>query len=225
MGGIRLDLHVHSHHSPDSSLTVEAIATHLAERGLSGFALTDHNTIAGHAELLEWQSKLPDTVLLPGVEVSTHEGHLLVYGVRELPPIRRPVAETVDWALARGAVPVLAHPFRLSHGVGRVVAESARVTAIETVNGHNSPRANRRATAVARARRLATTGGSDVHELEDLGRAFTEFPEGTRGLADVLAALRNGTTTGGGATLDFAGRVRTEWRTVGLRLRRGLRPL
>ena len=225
MGGIRLDLHVHSRCSPDSSLSIEAIATHLAERGLNGFALTDHNTVAGHAELADWQAKLPDFVLVPGVEVSTLEGHLLVYGVRELPPLRRPVAETVDWALVRGAVPVLAHPFRLSHGVGRAAAETVRVPAIETVNGHNSLRANRRAAAVARARQLGTTGGSDVHELADLGRAFTQFPEGTAGVDGALRALRAGSTTAGGTTLDFAGRVRTELRTIGLRLRRGLRPI
>ena len=225
MGRLRLDLHVHSRHSPDSSLSVEAIVTHAAERGLDGFALTDHNTVAGHAELAEWQARFPDLVLVPGVEVSTLEGHLLVYGVREVPPIRRPVAETVDWALACSGVPVLAHPFRLSHGVGRAAAESSRVPAIETVNGHNSPRANRRAAAVVHARQLGTTGGSDGHELGDLGRAFADFPENTRGLDGVLDALRAGKTTAGGSTLDLAGRVRTEWRTIGLRLRRWLRPI
>ncbi|HYB79308.1 MAG TPA: CehA/McbA family metallohydrolase [Thermoplasmata archaeon] len=225
MGGIRLDLHVHSHHSPDSSLSIEAIVTHLAAHGLNGIALTDHNTVAGHAELASWQAKLPDAVLLPGVEVSTLEGHLLVYGVHELPPMGRPVVETVEWALGRGAVPVPAHPFRLSHGVGRAVALRVPVPALETVNGHNSPRANRKAAAVAGARSLATTGGSDVHELSDLGRAYTEFPEGTTGVDGVLAALSVGHTIAGGTTLDFSGRVRTTWRTVALRLRRGLRPI
>jgi hypothetical protein len=225
MGGIRLDLHVHSGHSPDSSLSVETIVAHLADRGLTGFALTDHNSVAGHAELAEWQARSPDLVLVPGVEVSTREGHLLVYGVREVPPLRRPVAETVEWAFAHGGVPIPAHPFRLSHGVGRAATESLQVPAIETVNGHNAPRANRRAAAVAHARKLATTGGSDVHELTDLGRAFTEFPEGTVWVDGVLTALRNGRTTAGGTTLDFAGRVRMQWRTVVLRLRRGLRPI
>jgi len=176
MGGIRLDLHVHSHHSPDSSLTIEAVVTTLAERGLNGFALTDHNTVDGHEELAQWQAKLPALRLVPGVEVSTREGHLLAYGVREVPPLHRPVGETIGWVRDHGGVPVLSHPFRLSHGVGRSVAEHAPVSAIETLNGHNSPRANRKAAAVVVHRRLGATGGSDVHELSDLGRAYTEFP-------------------------------------------------
>lgn len=225
MGTVRLDLHVHSNRSPDSSLPIAAIATSVVARGLNGFALTDHNTVAGHAELAEWQRKLPDLILVPAAEVSTLEGHLLVYGVAETPPVRRPIAETIDWVNARGGVAVLAHPFRLSHGVGRAVAEVARVPAIETVNGHNSPRANRRAAEVAQARGLATTGGSDVHELSDLGRAYTEFPAGMPGVEGVLAALRGGTTRAAGSSLGFGGRVRTEWRTVALRMRRGFRPI
>ena len=225
MGGPRLDLHVHSHHSPDSSLTIQAIVETLAERGLTGFALTDHNSVNGHAELAEWQAKFPALLILPGVEVSTREGHLLAYGVAEVPPVGRPIAETIDWVGRHGGVPVLAHPFRLSHGVGRSVAERASVSAIEVVNGHNSPGANRKAAAVAARRRLGTTGGSDVHEISDLGRAYTEFLEGTTQVEAALAALHDGKCLGAGETLSFGSRARTEWRTIVLRLRRGLRPI
>jgi len=225
MAGLRLDLHVHSLHSPDSSLSVGTIVTNLAARGLNGFALTDHNSTAGHAELAAWQAKVPELILVPGVEVSTVEGHLLLYGVRTAPSAGRPVAETIAWARAQGAVPVLAHPFRRSHGVGRTVAESVSVSAIETMNGHNSPRANRRAAAVASFRKLGSTGGSDVHELSDLGRAYTELPEGISTVDGVLEAIRSGRSRAAGRTLDLPGRVRTEWRTVVLRLRRGLRPI
>jgi len=225
MGSVRLDLHVHSHHSPDSSLTIEAIVTSLGERGLNGFALTDHNSVAGHRELAEWQAKLPEAILLPGIEVSTADGHLLAYGVHEAAPPHRPAAETVAWVRQHGGVAVLPHPFRLSHGVGRAISETADVAAIETVNGHSSPRANRRAAEVARRRRLGSTGGSDVHELSDLGRAYTEFPEGTGSPAAALLALESRSTHGSGGTLPWSGRARTEWRTIVLRLRRGLRPI
>jgi predicted metal-dependent phosphoesterase TrpH len=225
MNGVRLDLHVHSHHSPDSPLTVEEIVFGLRAANLNGFALTDHNTVAGNAELAGWQARFPELVLVPGVEVSTVEGHLLAYGVMEAPPPERPVLETIDWVRAHGGVSVLAHSFRSSHGVGRAVSETARVDAIEVINGHNSPRANRRAARVGALRSLPTTGGSDVHELSDLGRAYTEFPPGTRGAAMVLAAIREGKTAAGGSSLGFAGRLRVEWRSAFLRIRRGFRPI
>jgi len=225
MAQLRLDLHVHSRHSPDSSLSIETIVTHLGACGLNGFALTDHNTVVGHAELAAWQSKFPDLVLVPGIEVSTAEGHLLAYGISEVPVLRRPVAETIDWVRKHGGVSVLAHPFRLSHGVGGKVAERASADAIEVVNGHNSPRANRRAERLAARRSLGRTGGSDVHELSDLGRAYTEFAEGSPSVETVLSELRRGATIAGGSALPLAGRMRTELRTVALRLRRGFRPI
>lgn len=225
MGGVRLDLHVHSRYSPDSNLSVEAIASRLAAAGVNGFALTDHNTVAGHGELAASQARFPELVLVPGVEVSTLEGHLLAYGVSEAPPSGRPVAETIGWIRERGGVSVLAHPFRLSHGVGRAIAESASVTAIETVNGHNSRGANRKAAAVAARRGLGGTGGSDVHALAEIGRAYTEFEEGTDSVESVLRSMREGRMTAAGRALTFPDRLRAGWRTVVLRVRRGFRPI
>jgi hypothetical protein len=225
MGRVRLDLHVHSRYSPDSELSLESIASGLAAVGLNGFALTDHNSVAGHSELAALQTRFPGLILVPGVEVSTLEGHLLVYGVSEAPARGRPVAETVDWVRGHGGVSVLSHPFRRAHGVGRAVAESVRVDAIETVNGHNSPGANRKAAEVAARRGLGVTGGSDVHALFDLGRAYAEFAEGTIGVDAVLRSIREHTSTAGGRSLTLPGRVRYEWRTALLRLRRGFRPI
>ena len=56
--------------------------------GCQGFALTDHNTVEGHPALREIAARFPRYRFVPAVEVSTEEGHLLVYGSSELPPIR-----------------------------------------------------------------------------------------------------------------------------------------
>jgi predicted metal-dependent phosphoesterase TrpH len=225
MPRVRLDLHVHSRYSPDSSLPIGAIASRLAAAGLNGFALTDHNTVRGHAELLALRSKFPEFVFVPGVEVSTSDGHLLAYGISEAPPTPRPLAETIEWVEQHGGVAVLSHPFRISHGVGRTLAETARVVAVETVNGHNSRGKNRKAEELARRRRIGGTGGSDVHQFADLGRAYTEFPEGTNSAAAVLASLRAGTMTAGGSSFALRSRIRLAWRTTGLRWRRRFRPI
>lgn len=223
MGTVRLDLHVHSRFSPDSSLSVEAIASRAAAVGLAGFALTDHNSVSGHVELAACRAQFPDLVLVPGVEISTAQGHLLAYGVSEAPPAGRPVDETIAWVRDRGGIAVLAHPFRRSHGVGRRVAETAQGIAIETVNGHNSPGSNQKAAGVAARRGLAATGGGDVHQLADLGLAYTEFGEDVRTVDAALRALRDGRMVAGGRALGLPGRVRVEIRTVLLRVQRGFR--
>jgi predicted metal-dependent phosphoesterase TrpH len=223
--GARFDLHVHSRFSPDSRLTLEEIVARLSYAGLKGFALTDHNTVRGHRALAELQSKYPAYLLLPGVEVSTADGHLLAYGVEEAPPAHQPVGETIEWVRAHGGEAVLAHPFRRSHGVGSRLAESVSVGAIETRNGHNSEIANLRAEHVAARRNLGTTGGSDVHALTDLGRAYTAFDASVRSVDDLLEGIRTHTASAEGKSMSFSGRLRLVVRTSLLRAGRGFRPI
>jgi predicted metal-dependent phosphoesterase TrpH len=221
----RLDLHVHSRHSPDSDERVEAIAARASAMGLRGFALTDHNTVAGHAELRALAPRWPALVLVPGVEVSTREGHLLLLGVGEAPAPYLPIDEVLDWARSRGAVPVIAHPFRFFHGVGGAVASRAAVPALETRNGHNPTGANRRAQALASARRLGSTGGSDAHRADEVGRCTTEFAASVGSVEEVLAELAAGRTTAAGTQLTPSEVLRLALRNFGRRLARGLRPI
>jgi predicted metal-dependent phosphoesterase TrpH len=222
---LRLDLHVHSHHSPDSRLTLAELIGRLPYTGLRGFALTDHNSVRGNAELLALRARHPSYVFLPGSEISTLEGHLLAYGLSEPAPPHRPISESIEWVRAHGGEPVLAHPFRLAHGVGRRVAESAPVSAIEARNGHSSEVANAKAELVGARRGISATGGSDVHALFELGRAFTYFPAGTESIDDLLEALRRGKTQPGGRSLPWAGRLRLSVATGFKFLTRGLRPI
>jgi hypothetical protein len=222
---VRVDLHVHSIHSPDSRLTLDEIAARLPYVGLKGFAITDHNSVAAHRELPGLRDRFPVLLIVPGVEVSTREGHVLVYGISELPPARRPIDETLEWVKSRGGISVLAHPFRLAHGVGRRIATVAPVTALETVNGHTSAVGNAKAELTSAQRHLGTTGGSDVHELSDLGRAFTEFSPEISSVEGLLEAIRRGHTAGKGSSLRWRGRLRWSLRTSALRVARGLRPV
>jgi predicted metal-dependent phosphoesterase TrpH len=219
----RFDLHVHSKCSPDSRLSLEVIISRLSYAGLKGFALTDHNTVAGHAELAQMQSKHPEYLFLPGIEISTVEGHLLSYGIRETPPLHAPLVETIEWVTTHGGEAVLSHPFRPTHGVGRKLAETAPVVALETRNSHNSEIANLRAEEVAARRHLGATGGSDTHTTYDVGRAYTGFDPSVATVDDLLEHLRRGRTTGEGKSLTFTGRVRSTLRSGTLLARRGFR--
>ena len=223
--GPRLDLHVHSRHSPDSRLELRAAADQLGPSGLQGFALTDHNTVAGHATVRELRERFPRAWFVNGVEVSTLEGHLLIYGVDEAPPRDRSASETIAWAEARSGVAVLAHPYRWVHGVGDRAARALRVVGLESRNGRSSETANMRAELVAARRNLAMVGGSDAHEVESMGRAFTEFPEEPGSVEDLLEALRHHRTAAGGRSLSVRGRLWLAARNGMLRATRGFHPI
>lgn len=221
----RIDLHVHSRYSPDSRADLDAIAAAVADAGLRGFALTDHNTTRGHSALSELRRRYRGYLFVPGVEVSTREGHLLAYGVSEAPPSGLPLEEVVEWMEARGGAVVLPHPFRRTHGVGRGVARSARVSAIEGRNGHNSELANARAELVAAQREIGTTGGSDAHRIGEVGRCHTVFAETVESEEDVIDQIRRGHCHAEGRSLTPLGQLRISVTSGMLRLRRGFKPI
>ncbi len=220
---MRLDLHVHSVRSPDSALALPEIVDALGPAGLQGFALTDHNTVAGHDGLAKLQDRYPRYRFIPGVEVSTREGHLLVYGTSELPPVHRPLAETLEWTRARGLVTVLAHPLRWTHGVGARLAAAASVSGVEAMNGHNREVANARASLLASSRGIAETGGSDAHLPGEVGRAFTEFPEEAETVEELLATIAQHRCRGAGRSSNPSETARIALRSAWLRARRGFR--
>lgn len=222
--GLRIDLHVHSDRSPDGRATVDALVAAVEARHLDGLALTDHNTVGGLARLAELARARPTLRLIPGVELSTSDGHLLALGLTEVPPTGISAAESIEWIVARGGVAVPSHPFRRVHGVGGL-SRSLSVRALEVINGHNGPRADRRAREVAAARGIGATGGSDAHGVEELGRAWTAFPDGADRLDQLLEALQGGRTVAEGRSAGFAYRAGIAARSLGLRLRRGLRPI
>ena len=67
MGSI--DLHVHSMRS-DGTLTPQELVDYAIEKGLCAMALTDHDTIDGIDEIIEYAKNKPIEVI-PGIEYST----------------------------------------------------------------------------------------------------------------------------------------------------------
>lgn len=78
-----IDLHVHSCYS-DGTMTPEELVQYAIEKGLSAFALTDHDTVDGIPEMMA-VAKGKDITVIPGVELSVDysgtEIHILGYYV------------------------------------------------------------------------------------------------------------------------------------------------
>jgi ABC-type cobalamin/Fe3+-siderophores transport system ATPase subunit len=78
----RADLHIHSygasHDVKDAAMTPEAIVQTALSENLSLIAVTDHNEITNVAAAIK-ASEGTSVTVVPGVELSTPEGHLLVY--------------------------------------------------------------------------------------------------------------------------------------------------
>lgn len=198
---MKFDLHVHSNRSGDSLMSVWDIVERVKELGFDGFALTDHNTTSGNKEAARLAKK-EGLVFIPGIEVSTEEGHLLGLGVSSLIKAWIPVEEAIAKIHDQGGLAIPAHPYDfIRHGMGDVF-KKLDIDAIETINGKTFV-GNDKAKKVAAELGLAVTAGSDAHTKKEMGSAWTECGR------NVLEEIRNKRTTahGGTSLAAFTSRV------------------
>ena len=191
------DLHVQTNFSKDGESSVEEILKKAEEVGLDAIAITDHDTVDGAKKALTFTSTV---LVIPGIEVSTRQGHLLVLGVTEVIPAGLDVVATVDIARRMGAVLILPHPYHVwRHGVGR--RKKAGMTVVDAVEAFNSRyivgSANKKAARIARRLGKPCVGGSDAHNAKYVGFGRT-FVEAEKDVPSILAAIRNGRVSCGG---------------------------
>jgi len=194
------DLHLHTHYSADAVGTPEAKIAAAKHKGLSGIALTDHNTCDAveyltRKELIRADGlPVDDFLIVPGVEVSTADGHLLCLGVT-LPQMKgRPAAEVVSAVRERGGIAVAPHPFdRFRAGIRSEVLDTLDLAAIETFNAAVSlKRFNADAATYASARGIASIAGSDSHHDTAVGISRTVYDLPELSLGALLEAIPRG---------------------------------
>lgn len=126
---LRADLHIHSfgefgsYDVTDHTMTPEAIVDKAIEKSLGIISITDHNEIQNVNTALNYAQGKP-ILVIPGIEVSTTQGHLLLYfetfknlrdffGKLTISEDRKTcnqgIAECLDLANQHGGIGVLAH--------------------------------------------------------------------------------------------------------------------
>ncbi len=187
-----VDLHTHTfHHSLDSSLSLDALIAGAKARGLDGVCLTEHNALWDKRKLLDASAE-NGIALLPGIEVGTEQGHVLVFGLERLDR-RIFLIETLrKLVLAERGLMVLAHPYRQPGGsLGR--AELVRYfDAIEVLNGHEASGCNSDPINLSAELGLPGTGGSDAHSIEEIGTCVTRFEMKVRSVEELVREIRAG---------------------------------
>ena len=196
----RIDLHCHSRFSADGVSEPEEMVQAAKERGLHGFAITDHNTCAcvdyflSAGLMREDGHPVNDFLIVPGQEITTSAGHLLALGVR-LPDLKGiGPAEAVGLIKEAGGLAVPPHPYdNFRAGIRESILDGLALEAIEVFNAAVTFKtANRRAYDYAQKRDLAMTAGSDAHHVEAIGTACTVLEMHDFTVREALAAIRKG---------------------------------
>lgn len=150
---LRLDLHIHSDASPDSSAACEDIIAAVKAAGLHGLALTDHNSIANNKRMGKLARKA-GLLFIPGCEISSAKGHILTYGMEREMPKNLPPAQVVRMTQLSGCLALASHPFRLVTGLGPILSMDLPFDGLEVLNAHSSPAANAKADTLANSIRV-----------------------------------------------------------------------
>jgi predicted metal-dependent phosphoesterase TrpH len=195
---MKIDIHVHSSHSNDGTVSPKEILKHAKKIKLDGIAITDHNVIAGSLKLWNEFKNEADFVVIPAMEVSTSEGHILALGVKEKVPRDLSPKETIKRINDLGGLAVASHPYRFWSGLGEENVKSANFEAIEVVNSRSLKKENRNSQRLALELKCGRTGGSDSHSLSHLGNAYTTLENPTYNFEDFLEQIRKGQTKGEG---------------------------
>jgi predicted metal-dependent phosphoesterase TrpH len=201
---LKLDLHLHSCFSKDAVGIPEDLITLLKKRGLQGMALTDHNTIEGCIKVQKVKPK--DFLVIPSVEISTADGHLLAFNVTENIQGGLAVEETVERIIDAGGEPIVPHLFRLLSGIKKEKLKiiKSKISAIEVFNGCSVPATNLKTAKVARAFNLGGTGGSDSHDPVYAGFAYTVVDSTDLRIDTVLSEIKKKKTWGEGRTIPLS---------------------
>ena len=191
------DLHIHSIWSHDGTATISAILKYATSyKKLNVIAITDHDKIGGALEAVDLAPKYNIDVI-PGIEISTKDGHLLALFVEQAVPPGLSLAETVARVGDLGGVCIAAHPsksssFSLSPEAianARTNPDIAKIlVGVETVNSSLIvKRSFSTAENIAVLQEMARVGNSDAHTLSMIGTAATIFPGRTA--SDLRLAL------------------------------------
>lgn len=218
------DLHVHTNVSRDGESSVEEILQRAEEAGLDAIAITDHDSVDGAKRAMACNSNI---IVIPGIEVSTRQGHLIVLGVTEVIPSGLDVGETIALAHDLGAVLILPHPFHMwRHGVARKKrAPMLLVDAVEVFNSrYIVGSANGKAARMAKRLGKPCVGGSDAHNARFVGFGRT-FVDAEPNVAAILQAIRDGKVSCGGRKTPIRTYTRQSLRSTWRRIKRFTRKI
>jgi uncharacterized protein (TIGR03382 family) len=109
------DFHVHSRESGDAFPTLDEVADFALGRGLDFVMLSEHNTVSQLELYADAQARHPMLLFVPGIEITTYQGHANAIGVTEWIDHRLgfegvTAQQTADDTHAQGGLFSISHP-------------------------------------------------------------------------------------------------------------------
>ena len=212
---IKADLHVHTTYSEDSLISPKDLIFFAKRRGLNAVAVTDHNELDGAYKI----AKETDFLVIPGMEVSSSNGHIVALNVKELIPRGLSAPETVLRIHEAGGIAIACHPYSSFKGsLKENVCET--FDAIEVINARAFPfkRSVKKATETADRLNLSRVAGTDAHYGPQIGYGYTIIEAEEASVEAITEAIVEGHCQAFGQAVPFALNLMQEFERVKRRL-------
>jgi len=185
---LKIDLHVHTSYSHDSLITPEELVFYAKNHGLDGVAVTDHDRLDGALKI----AKETDFLIIPGMEITSKDGHVIGLNVKEPVPPGLSADETVDRIHEADGIAVACHPGVPFKGSLREHVTS-KFDAVEVINASAFPfrYSIRYGEKIASRLGKARVAGSDAHYGPEIGYAYTVVDAESE-VDEIIEAVRKG---------------------------------
>ena len=189
----KMDSHVHSEYSPDSKSKLKDIFKVAKSRNIDIIAISDHNTVDGSKEARRLTKK-DDLLVIPSIEISSIEGHILGFGCEEKIDRDLPAAETIDLIHDQSALAIIPHPYCFyRHGLlCKADYKDLKIDAIETKNARFIVGyCNNKAKNLSKNENLPSLGASDAHYFKFVGDCYSKI-DCEKDIDSVLKSIKKG---------------------------------
>ncbi|HXZ89630.1 MAG TPA: CehA/McbA family metallohydrolase [Candidatus Dormibacteraeota bacterium] len=185
MTELKIDLHVHTVGSYDAHTKREDLPGIIKARGLDGVAVTEHN---------KFDPPKLAALTVPGIEISSREGHIIALGIQEMIQPRQSADDTIRQIRNQDGVVVIPHPYDPVCECIKLSRLKTTPDAVETVNADalSFYISNWLARRDADKLKLPQVGGSDSHIPQTVGDAYTVIDANSPSTKDILEAIRAG---------------------------------
>lgn len=190
---MKIDMHVHtSKYSSCAKMTPEQMVQGAIASGMDGVVITEHNYLWTMEEIKELQVKYPQLKILRGIEVSTDQGHFLVYGINSAHSFFKgmPFVELVRCVHELKGIIVIAHPCRYSDTIAKEILEIP-LDGIEVMSTNVLTYMKDAIQIIQDYHKIPGICGTDAHNIESLGIFATDFKVSIRTEQDMIMAIRN----------------------------------
>ena len=181
---MKVDLHVHTNHSPDALHDLTTMIRRAKHVGLHAIAITDHNKLLSTTKARQL-TKEHGILVIPGIELGKRKylRHILGLNISHIPTCDQP-ADILDFIKDEGGISIAPHPY------SRIGFRNYHTLPFHAVEAHNG--INRLCNLRFRQqRRIAEVAGSDAHAAYMLGYTWTNT-EPADTIDDLLEHIRHG---------------------------------